>query len=159
MYGTLTALSIRICYLHPVCNRQNLWCVIYDTRATVYTNGSDHFVLRNPSIQLTISHGRITSLLDIKLRYISWSAPWFSLNSDIAVSLSTKATPVDLLYLKIGRIIGMLGVCSITQCVTYELHQIFPLHIRCRNPPPRDRAAIRVYWHNCGFPRSASRGR
>ena len=35
---------------------------------TVYTNGSDHFVLRNASVQLTISKGRITSLLDVKLR-------------------------------------------------------------------------------------------
>ncbi|KAF8878221.1 glycoside hydrolase family 38 protein [Infundibulicybe gibba] len=32
-----------------------------------YTNGSDHFVLRNSSVQLTISKGRITSLLDIQL--------------------------------------------------------------------------------------------
>ncbi|KDQ27960.1 glycoside hydrolase family 38 protein [Pleurotus ostreatus PC15] len=36
-------------------------------RAHVYTNGSDHFVLRNAFIQLTISKGRITSLLDLKL--------------------------------------------------------------------------------------------
>ncbi|KAF6748244.1 alpha-mannosidase [Ephemerocybe angulata] len=34
---------------------------------SVYTNGSDHFVLRNSSVQLTISDGRITSLLDVKL--------------------------------------------------------------------------------------------
>ncbi|KAF9497318.1 hypothetical protein BDN71DRAFT_1445060 [Pleurotus eryngii] len=34
---------------------------------SVYTNGSDHFVLRNAFIQLTISKGRITSLLDLKL--------------------------------------------------------------------------------------------
>ncbi|KAJ3513202.1 hypothetical protein NMY22_g15114 [Coprinellus aureogranulatus] len=33
---------------------------------SVYTNGSDHFVLRNSSVQLTISDGRITSLLDVK---------------------------------------------------------------------------------------------
>ncbi|RXW22273.1 hypothetical protein EST38_g3570 [Candolleomyces aberdarensis] len=33
---------------------------------SVYTNGSDHFVLRNSSVQLTISEGRITSLLDVK---------------------------------------------------------------------------------------------
>ncbi|KAH6912224.1 alpha-mannosidase [Coprinopsis sp. MPI-PUGE-AT-0042] len=32
---------------------------------SVYTNGSDHFVLRNSSVQLTISEGRITSLLDV----------------------------------------------------------------------------------------------
>lgn len=32
-----------------------------------YTNGSDHFVLRNSSVQLTISKGRITSLVDVQL--------------------------------------------------------------------------------------------
>ncbi|KAH7882020.1 glycoside hydrolase family 38 protein [Phlebopus sp. FC_14] len=35
---------------------------------SVYTSGSDHFVLRNTNIQLTISGGRITSLFDMKLR-------------------------------------------------------------------------------------------
>ncbi|KDR78195.1 hypothetical protein GALMADRAFT_245234 [Galerina marginata CBS 339.88] len=34
---------------------------------SVYTNGSDHFVLRNGSVQLTISKGRISSLVDVKL--------------------------------------------------------------------------------------------
>ncbi|KAK7001722.1 glycoside hydrolase family 38 protein [Favolaschia claudopus] len=34
---------------------------------SVYTNGADHFVLRNASVQLTISNGRITSLLDVQL--------------------------------------------------------------------------------------------
>ncbi|PPR01817.1 hypothetical protein CVT24_001681 [Panaeolus cyanescens] len=33
---------------------------------SVYTNGSDHFVLRNGSVQLTISEGRISSLVDVK---------------------------------------------------------------------------------------------
>lgn len=33
----------------------------------VYTNGSDHFVLRNAGVQLTISKGRISSLVDVKL--------------------------------------------------------------------------------------------
>lgn len=33
---------------------------------SVYTNGSDHVVLRNSSVQLTIAEGRITSLLDVK---------------------------------------------------------------------------------------------
>ena len=32
----------------------------------VYTNGSDHFVLKNDLVQLTISQGRITSLLDVQ---------------------------------------------------------------------------------------------
>ncbi|KAL4246947.1 glycosyl hydrolase 38 family protein [Abortiporus biennis] len=35
--------------------------------ASVFTNGSDHFVLRNSSVQLTITNGRITSLLDVQL--------------------------------------------------------------------------------------------
>ncbi|KZT05154.1 glycoside hydrolase family 38 protein [Laetiporus sulphureus 93-53] len=34
---------------------------------SVFTKGSDHFVLRNQSVQLTISDGRITSLLDVEL--------------------------------------------------------------------------------------------
>ncbi|KIK63743.1 glycoside hydrolase family 38 protein [Collybiopsis luxurians FD-317 M1] len=34
---------------------------------SAYTNGSDHFVLRNSSVQLTISKGRITSLIDVQL--------------------------------------------------------------------------------------------
>ncbi|KAI0944229.1 hypothetical protein AcW1_010259 [Taiwanofungus camphoratus] len=34
---------------------------------SVFTNGSDHFVLRNSSMQLTISKGRITSLFDVEL--------------------------------------------------------------------------------------------
>ncbi|KAF9459521.1 glycoside hydrolase family 38 protein [Collybia nuda] len=34
---------------------------------SVYTNGSDHFVLRNAGVQLTISNGRISSLVDVKL--------------------------------------------------------------------------------------------
>ncbi|KAJ7020033.1 glycosyl hydrolases family 38 N-terminal domain-containing protein [Mycena alexandri] len=37
------------------------------TPVSVYTNGADHFVLRNASVQLTISKGRITSLLDCQL--------------------------------------------------------------------------------------------
>ncbi|KAK1215351.1 Glycoside hydrolase, 38 vacuolar alpha mannosidase [Marasmius sp. AFHP31] len=35
--------------------------------ASVFTNGSDHFVLRNSSVQMTLSGGRITSLIDVKL--------------------------------------------------------------------------------------------
>ncbi|THH30155.1 hypothetical protein EUX98_g4044 [Antrodiella citrinella] len=34
---------------------------------SVFSNGSDHFVLRNSSVQLTIFKGRITSLLDVQL--------------------------------------------------------------------------------------------
>lgn len=33
----------------------------------VYSNGTDHFVLRNSNVQLTIDKGRITSLLDVRL--------------------------------------------------------------------------------------------
>ncbi|KAF8991681.1 glycoside hydrolase family 38 protein [Cyathus striatus] len=35
---------------------------------SVYANGSDHFVLRNATVQLTLSKGRITSLIDVKLK-------------------------------------------------------------------------------------------
>jgi alpha-mannosidase len=35
--------------------------------ASVFTNGTNHFVLRNASVQLTISEGRINSLIDVKL--------------------------------------------------------------------------------------------
>ena len=35
---------------------------------SVFTNGSDHFVLRNASVQLAISNGRISSLVDVKAR-------------------------------------------------------------------------------------------
>ncbi|KAG2052533.1 glycoside hydrolase family 38 protein [Suillus hirtellus] len=37
------------------------------TPASVFTNGTDHFVLRNANVQLTISEGRITSLIDVRL--------------------------------------------------------------------------------------------
>jgi alpha-mannosidase len=36
-------------------------------KASVFTNGADHFVLRNAALQLTISGGRITSLYDVEL--------------------------------------------------------------------------------------------
>nr|GAT45299.1 glycoside hydrolase family 38 protein [Mycena chlorophos] len=36
---------------------------------SVYTNGADHFVMRNGSVQLTISKGRITSLVDVALQH------------------------------------------------------------------------------------------
>ncbi|KAG1744557.1 glycoside hydrolase family 38 protein [Suillus paluster] len=35
--------------------------------ASVFTNGTDHFVLRNANVQLTILQGRISSLIDVKL--------------------------------------------------------------------------------------------
>ncbi|KAJ7351290.1 hypothetical protein DFH08DRAFT_1078386, partial [Mycena albidolilacea] len=37
------------------------------TPVSVYTNGGNYFVLRNASVQLTISRGRITRLLDVQL--------------------------------------------------------------------------------------------
>jgi alpha-mannosidase len=43
-----------------------LW-VHTETSFIVYTNGTDHFVLRNANVQLTISEGRIHSLIDVKL--------------------------------------------------------------------------------------------
>jgi alpha-mannosidase len=33
----------------------------------VFTNGADHLIMRNAGVQLTISNGRITSLLDVQL--------------------------------------------------------------------------------------------
>ncbi|KAG7087583.1 hypothetical protein E1B28_013537 [Marasmius oreades] len=35
--------------------------------ASVFSNGTDHFVLRNSSVQMTISGGRISSLVDVQL--------------------------------------------------------------------------------------------
>ncbi|KAG2746361.1 glycoside hydrolase family 38 protein [Suillus brevipes Sb2] len=35
--------------------------------ASVFTNGTDHFVLRNANARLTISEGRISSLIDVRL--------------------------------------------------------------------------------------------
>ncbi|KAF8128024.1 glycoside hydrolase family 38 protein [Boletus edulis] len=35
---------------------------------SVYTNGSDHIIMKSSSLQLTISQGRITSLYDVKLK-------------------------------------------------------------------------------------------
>ncbi len=32
--------------------------------------GKDHFVLKNASVQLTVSEGRITSLVDVALEYV-----------------------------------------------------------------------------------------
>jgi hypothetical protein len=37
----------------------------------VFTNGTNHFVLRNASVQLTISEGRINSLIDVKLGLVA----------------------------------------------------------------------------------------
>ena len=45
-----------------------------EIRASVYTNGLDHFVLKNDLVQLTISQGRITSLLDVQLGWVQRSA-------------------------------------------------------------------------------------
>ncbi|KAK2459766.1 hypothetical protein APHAL10511_008198 [Amanita phalloides] len=49
------------------CTSANFGTNLHKTlmHATVYTNGYDHFVLSNGSVQLTISDGRITSLLDL----------------------------------------------------------------------------------------------
>lgn len=58
---------------HPVSGTRaprRMRCTLAETRALVYTNGSDHFVLRNDLVQLTISQGRITSLLDVQLGYV-----------------------------------------------------------------------------------------
>ena len=44
--------------------------MLAETFTLVYTNGSDHFVLKNGLVQLTISQGRITSFLDVLLGYV-----------------------------------------------------------------------------------------
>ncbi|KAF8228013.1 glycoside hydrolase family 38 protein [Tricholoma matsutake] len=54
--GSIGSLSIPATWLHG-----------WTAPASVYTNGSDHFTLRNAGVQLTISKGRITSLVDVKL--------------------------------------------------------------------------------------------
>jgi alpha-mannosidase len=36
----------------------------------VFTNGTDHLIMRNSSVQLTIAKGRITSLRDVRLEYV-----------------------------------------------------------------------------------------
>jgi alpha-mannosidase len=43
-------------------------CLLIAHAFLVHSNGPDHFVLKNSSVQLTISSGRITSLLDVKLK-------------------------------------------------------------------------------------------
>ena len=44
-----------------------------EVRVLVYTNGLDHFVLKNDLVQLTISQGRITSLLDVRFGWVERS--------------------------------------------------------------------------------------
>ncbi|KAI0061336.1 glycoside hydrolase family 38 protein [Artomyces pyxidatus] len=41
--------------------------VVDDDRVSVQSNGGDHFILKNSSVQLTVIDGRISSLLDVKL--------------------------------------------------------------------------------------------
>lgn len=79
----------------------------------VYTNGSDHFVLRNSSVQLTISDGRITSLLDVKLEYVFMFLMKLSLKLTV-VNIVENSSPLDKRedwsYSKIALITGMHGV-------------------------------------------------
>lgn len=60
---------------HPVSGKLiSLTCgVAAQVCPLVYTNGSDHFVLKNDLVQLTISQGRITSLLDVRLGQVQKS--------------------------------------------------------------------------------------
>lgn len=83
---------------------------------TVYTNGSSHFVLRNGSVQLTISNGRITSLVDVKLKYV-FQIFFFALQMLKLIiffqagSSSQRVRLVVWLSSKIDLTTGMHGVC------------------------------------------------
>ncbi|KAF8173542.1 hypothetical protein K438DRAFT_1980800 [Mycena galopus ATCC 62051] len=46
---------------------EKLYVEVREVFMSVYTNGADHFVLRNASMHLTISHKRITSPFDVQL--------------------------------------------------------------------------------------------
>jgi alpha-mannosidase len=67
--GPLSSSSGMFADCHPVSGERDLQSSVppAETCALVYTNGSDHFVLKNDLVQLTISQGRITSLLDVQL--------------------------------------------------------------------------------------------
>lgn len=66
--GPLSSSSGMFADCHPVSGKPTPSRVIVaEPSASVYTNGSDHFVLKNDLVQLTISKGRITSLLDVQL--------------------------------------------------------------------------------------------
>ena len=83
---------------------------------TVYTNGSDHFVLRNASVQLTISKRRITSLVDVKLKLdffsLDFSFLWgvLILFFFLVKDSFRKGRVVVWLFSKIDRIPSMRGV-------------------------------------------------
>lgn len=67
--GPLCSSSGMFADCHPVSGKLvSVTCrIAAEICALVYTNGSDHFVLKNDLVQLTISQGRITSLLDVQL--------------------------------------------------------------------------------------------
>lgn len=67
--GPLSSSSGMFADCHPVSGKlfSTVCGIAAEVRALVYTNGSDHFVLKNDLVQLTISQGRITSLLDVQL--------------------------------------------------------------------------------------------
>ena len=67
--GPLCSSSGMFADCHPVSGKPvPVVCeIITEFRPSVHTNGSDHFVLKNGLVQLTISQGRITSLLDVQL--------------------------------------------------------------------------------------------
>jgi len=70
--GPLCSSSGMFADCHPVSGRlvSITRGMVHPSFAPVYTNGSDHFVLKNDLVQLTISQGRITSLLDVQLGYV-----------------------------------------------------------------------------------------
>ena len=48
-------------------------CLIYNSILmpfTAFSTGPDNFILKNSSVQLTVSEGRITSLLDVQLEWV-----------------------------------------------------------------------------------------
>ena len=67
--GPLCSSSGMFADCHPVSGEPvSVTCrIAAEICALVYTNGSDHFVLKNDLVQLTISQGLITSLLDVQL--------------------------------------------------------------------------------------------
>ena len=76
--GPLCSSSGMFADCHPVSGELvSVPCVTAaEACVSVYTNGSDHFVLKNDLVQLTISQGRITSLLDVQLGWVPGLYLW-----------------------------------------------------------------------------------
>ena len=94
------------------------------TPPTASSTGPDNFVLKNSSVRLMVSKGRITSLLDVKLEWVSNSntfVPIFDVHS-IVGSWSLRAVLVVLSFSKIVPTIGMLGVRYYPPCSMSVAH-------------------------------------